>query len=140
MRQCPEVPVGEFAVEALVEQLDIEDFFPGGVELIKVLDDAAAFCQLCQRERGQDVQVAGVRFFDSDVLDKRNLAQHILAFVALVQAVVDGGNGKPPAYLEQHHDRHGEDAIDLPGNACELAARVVIFCQFDGDEDVGLEQ
>lgn len=139
LRQCPEIPVGEFPVEALVEELDIEDLFPRCVKLIKVLYDATAFGQLLQRERRQDVQVAWMRLFDDDVLNQRDLAQHILTLVALVQAAVDRSNGKPPAYLEQHHHWHREDPIDLAGNACELAARVFALGQFDGDKDVGLE-
>ena len=110
------------------------------MKLVEVLDDAAPLGQLGQRERCQDVQMARVRIFDSDVLDQRDLAQHILVVVALVDASVDDGDGKPPADLEQHHHRHGEDAIDLAGDTSELAACVVAIRQFDGDEDVGLEQ
>jgi hypothetical protein len=36
--QRPEIPVGEFAVEALVEQFDVEDFLPCRVEGIEVID------------------------------------------------------------------------------------------------------
>ena len=84
--------------------------------------------------------MARVRIFDGDVLDQRDLAQHILVVIALVQAAVDDGNGEPSADLEQHHHRHGEDAVDLAGDTSELAACVVAIRQFDGDEDVGLKQ
>ena len=38
LRECPEIPVGEFFVEAGVEELDVEDLIPSGVEGVEVLD------------------------------------------------------------------------------------------------------
>ena len=38
LRKCPEVPVRQFAVESLIEQLDVEDLLPGGVEGVEVVD------------------------------------------------------------------------------------------------------
>ena len=43
LRKRPEVPVGKLAVEALVEQLNIEDFFPDRMQLVEILD-AALVC------------------------------------------------------------------------------------------------
>jgi hypothetical protein len=66
--------------------------------------------------------------------------EDVLAIVDLVPAAVDDGDGKPVAVFEYHHDGHGEEAVDLPGDGRELAARVVGAFQLDGDEDVRLEQ
>lgn len=41
---------------------------------------------------------------------------------------------------EDHHDGHGEEAVDLAGDGGEFAPGVVGALQLDGDEDVGFEQ
>ena len=38
LRKCPEIPVGQFAVEAFVQKFDVEDFFPSGVQIIEGVD------------------------------------------------------------------------------------------------------
>jgi hypothetical protein len=40
--------------------------------------------------------------------------------------------------LEDYHDWHGKEAVDLPGDGGEFAAGVVAALQLDGDEDVGM--
>lgn len=42
--------------------------------------------------------------------------------------------------LDQNHDRHGKDAVDLAGNSGELAAGVIAATQLYGEEEVGPKQ
>ncbi len=42
--------------------------------------------------------------------------------------------------LEEHHDGHGEEAVDLAGNGGEFTARVVAALQLDGDENVRFQE
>jgi hypothetical protein len=47
--------------------------------------------------------------------------------------------------LDEHHDGHGEDPVDLAGNSGELAASVGsvdggFAIQLNGEEEVGLEE
>jgi len=38
LRERPEIPVGQFLVETLVEQLDVENLLPSGVQGVEVSD------------------------------------------------------------------------------------------------------
>jgi hypothetical protein len=69
----------------------------------------------------------GMRFGNGDVLDERDLAQHVLGVIAFVLATVDDSEREAITDLEQHHHRHREDAVELAGNAGEFAAGVVTF-------------
>ena len=42
--------------------------------------------------------------------------------------------------LDEHHDRHRKDAVDLAGNAGKLAAGVVAAGQLYGEKEIGAEQ
>ena len=65
---------------------------------------------------------------------------HGLTFVELVSAAVDDGDGEAALVPEEHHDGHGEEAIDLPGDGGEFPASVVAAFKLDGNEDVGFEE
>jgi len=141
LRERPEIPVGQLAVEAFVEQLDVEDMLPRGVESVEVGDGfLLRMDELGQRQRSEDVEVAAVGIGEVDLADEGDLAEHVLALVELVHAPVDDGDGEAALVLEEHHDGHGEEAVDLAGNGGKLAAGVVAALQLDGDEDVGFEQ
>ena len=140
LRKRPEVPVGKLAVEALVEQLNVEDFFPGRMQLVEILDAALVCREFGQREGGQNVQMPRVWLVDGDVLDEGDLAQHIPIFVALVETTVDYRQRQQATNFEQHHDRHGKNAVDLACNASQLASGVITLAQLDGDEHVGLQE
>lgn len=58
----------------------------------------------------------------------------------LVLAAVDDGDGEAGTVLEEDHDGHGEDAVDLAGDGGELAAGVVGAGELDGEEQVGAEE
>ena len=125
MWECPEIPIGKFAVETLVEQLNVEDFFPCSMELVEILDAALVCRELSQRKGGQNVQMPWMWLADGDALDESDLAQHIFVFFALVHTTVDHCERKQTSHFEQHHDRHRKDTVDLASDVCELAARVV---------------
>ena len=42
--------------------------------------------------------------------------------------------------LDEYHDGHGKDSVDLARNVRELATGVVSVFQFDREENVGLKQ
>jgi hypothetical protein len=50
----PEIPVGEFLVEAVVEQLDVEDLLPGSVEGVEVCD--GEFLRVLQLGEGKGLE------------------------------------------------------------------------------------
>ena len=75
-----------------------------------------------------------------DPADEGDFAEHVLALVELVHAPVDDGDGEAALVLEEHHDGHGEEAVDLPGDGGEFAASVVAALQLNGDENVGFQQ
>ena len=52
----------------------------------------------------------------------------------------DDSDGEAVAVLKDHHDGHGEEAIDLAGDSGEFASGVVGTLQLDGDEDVRFQQ
>ena len=137
----PEIPVGQLAVEAFVEQLDVEDLLPRGVERVEVGDGLLLrMDELGQRQRGEDVEVTTVGLGQGDPADQGDFAEHVLALVELVRAPVDDGDGKAALVLEEHHDGHGEEAVDLPGDGGKLATGVVAALQLDGDEHIGFQQ
>jgi hypothetical protein len=137
----PEIPVGEFFVEAGVEQLDVEDLLPRGVEGIEVLDrEFFRVDEIGQRERGEDVEVAAMRLGEGDVADEGGFFEDVLAVVDLVLSPVDDGDGEPVTVFEDHHNGRKEEAIDLPGDSGEFTTGVVTALQFNSDEDVGFVQ
>ncbi len=137
--QCPEIPVCQIPVEPLVQQFDVEDFLPGGVQGVEA-GDGRLLQETGQGDFGQNIQVATVRAGQGDVADDGDLAQHVLFRIALVAAAVDDGDGEQVTVLDEHHDRHRKNTIELPGDGGQLAARVVPVFQFDGEEQVGLKQ
>ncbi len=84
--------------------------------------------------------MAAVGIGEGDVADEGGFFEDILVVVELVPAAVDDGDGESVAMFEQHHDGHWEEAVDLPRDGGEFAARVVGAFQLDGDEDIGFEQ
>ena len=73
-------------------------------------------------------------------MDQRDLAQDIFAFIALVLPAVDDGNGQITRHLEQHHDRHGENAVDLAGDSGQFAPCVITRLELHCKEHIGLKQ
>ena len=93
-------------------------------------DEVGEVMLLVERGEGeveQDLDVGAVRVGDADVFDERDFFQHVLGFVAFVEAAVDDGEGERVAVAEQQHDRHGEELVDLAGDARKLGAGVVGF-------------
>jgi hypothetical protein len=138
---CPEEPVRQLVVKVFVQQFDIENLLPRGMEGVEVGDGLLLRVDKTrQRERGKDVEVAAVGVREVNAADESHFAQDIFALVELVSAAIDDGDGESVAVLEDHHDGHGEEAIDLAGDAGEFASGVVGALQLDGDEDVRFEQ
>ena len=134
----PEIPVGEFAVEAGVEQLDVENLLPGGVQGIEVGNRLfLGVLQLGGGEGDEDVEVAAVRGGEGDVADEGDAAEHVLGLVELVGPAVEDGEGDEVAVLDEHHDGRGEEAVELASEAGEFAARVFALFELDGEEDIG---
>ena len=75
-----------------------------------------------------------------DVPDEGGFFEDILVLVDLVTPTVDDGDGEPFPVFENHHDRHGKEAIDLAGDGGEFAACVFAAFQLDSDENVGLKK
>lgn len=144
LAQGPEVPVGKFFVEAFVEEFDVEDLLPGGVEGIEAVD-ALLFGvdEVGQGKGAEDVQVSAVGGGEADVADDGDFAEHVFFRFAFVGAAVDDGDGEDLFFLlpvlDEHHDGHGEDAVDLPGDGGEFAAGVVGSAEFQREEEVGVE-
>ena len=89
---------------------------------------------------GENVEVATMGLGEVDPADEGDFAEHVLALVELVHAPVDDGDGEAALVLEEHHDGHGEEPVDLAGDGGEFAAGVVATLQLDGDENVGFQQ
>jgi hypothetical protein len=158
LRERPEILVGQLAVEAFVEQLNVENLLPSGVEGVEVGDgELLRVDEIGQREGVEDVKVAAVGMGDGDVADEGGFFEDVLGVVELVPSAVDDGDSEGGvdilvrllagiadrivcATFEDYHDGHGEEAVDLAGDGGEFAAWVVGALQLDGDEDIGFEQ
>ena len=137
----PEIPVRKLLVEAVVEQLDVEDLLPCGVEGIEVPDrEFLRVLQLCKGDGLKDLKVPAMRRDERDVANEGHLLQHILVRVDFVLAAVDDSDGEAAVVLEQDHYGHREDAVDLTRDGRELAARVFAALQLDGKKQVGAKQ
>ena len=75
-----------------------------------------------------------------DVADEGDAAEHVAAGIPLVRAAVDDGEGQPIGVAEQHDDRHGKQAVELPGHVGQRGAGIPCAPQFDGEEQVRFEQ
>jgi len=84
--------------------------------------------------------MGAVRAGEADVLDERDLFQHVFGLFALVQPAVDDRQRERVAMLEQEHGGHAEQAVDGAGDARKLGARVMRFLERDGEEEVGLHR
>ena len=73
-------------------------------------------------------------------MDQRDLAQNVFAFIPLVLPTVDDGNGQITRHLEQHHDRHGENAVDLAGDSGQFAPCVITRLELHRKKYIGLKQ
>ena len=65
----------------------------------------------------KDLKVGADRVGENDILDERDLVQHVLGLVALVQPAIDDGQRERVSMPEQEHRGHGEQAVHGAGNA-----------------------
>ena len=73
----PEIPVGDFEEEPLVEFGTVERLLPGGVERDEI-GEVVLFAERVEGEVGQDFDVGAVRVGEADVFDERDLFEHVL--------------------------------------------------------------
>jgi hypothetical protein len=130
LRECPEIPVGEFLVEAVVEEFDVEDFFPGCVQGIEAVNRLLfGMGEIFEGEGIENIFVTAMGIGERDVADDGGFFEDIFFRPHFVAAAVDDGDGEDGfpigEVLDEHHDGHWEDAVDLAGDGGELAAGVV---------------
>ena len=123
LRRRPLEPLEQLAIEAAVEELDVERPFPRGVQTVEIAD-AVRLDQTGKRELGEDVEVRPVRARGADVLDQGHAIQDVAAVVPPVGAAMDDGQGQGRAVPEQDDHRHGEAAIDGARRLRQLGAAV----------------
>ena len=107
MKPRPVEPVANFAEELFVERLNVEGLLPRGVECDEV-GEVMFLVKGVEGQVEQDFDVRPVGVGEPDVLDERDFFQHVLRFVALVEAAVDDGERERVAVPKQQHDRHRE--------------------------------
>ncbi len=112
----PKIPVGDVAVEALVEFATAENIAPYPLQVHKT-----AHGMLLQNGRQceviQNIQMPPVWLGDVDVFDERDLFEYIAGIITLMHTAVDNGNGEGIAMLKQDEHRHGEVPVELTGDA-----------------------
>jgi len=84
--------------------------------------------------------MAAMRGGERDVADEGDLFENVLICLEFVLPTVDDGDGEQVAMFQHDHDGHGEDTIDLAGDASEFSAGVVLAFQLNGEKEVGLKQ
>ncbi|HOC61076.1 MAG TPA: hypothetical protein PKN70_14060 [Smithellaceae bacterium] len=132
----PEIPVGQFAVKALVEFLGVERFLPGLVQFDKVGEFVNAL-QFIQRQIKKDFKMGAMRTGDGNIFNQRDFFKDILLRIPLMQAAINNGKRQRLAMPEDNHDRHGEDFVYFAGYLRQICARIFRLCQFDGEEKIG---
>ena len=106
MRQSPEIPVGQFSVEALVEQLDVEDLLPGSVEGVEVVDrNPLRVDEVLESKGCENIDMTKVRNCEGNLADDGNLAKNVLDCIALVLSSVDDSNGNDRAIVGDMFNR-----------------------------------
>ncbi|MCI0539937.1 MAG: hypothetical protein L0Z50_32430 [Verrucomicrobiales bacterium] len=138
MCEGPEIPVGHLAIEPFVQGVTGESFLPGlvqpgeVVEMIFVVQDG-------QREVTEDIDVGADRIGKVEILDKRDLFQHVLGLVAFVEAAVYDGERERVAMPEQEQDRHWEQSVNRAGDCGKFGPRIGARLQFEGEKQVALD-
>jgi len=145
LRECPEIPVGQLTVKTLVKQLDVENLLPRSVEGVEVIDrQPLRVDEVGDGEGGEDVEVTAMGLRERDITDDGDLAKDVAGGVTLVLTTVDNSDRKNgllvSEVLYEHHDGHGEDAVDLACNSCEFAPWIVATGQLYGEKEIGAEQ
>jgi hypothetical protein len=138
----PEIPVGDVAVELLVELVGGEALFPRLVESGEVVERVVGL-EFVERKLAEDVHMRTERLAifrsGADVHDERDLFQHVAGGVALARAAMDDAERDGVAVAEQDEGGLWEEAVDLADDAGELGAGVARLRELDGDEEVGVE-
>jgi hypothetical protein len=134
--QRPEIPVGDFLEETLVEFGTVEGLLPRGLEF-RPVGEVMLLVQLGEGEIEQDFDVGAVRVGDPNVFDERDFFEDILRFVAFVETARNDGKGERVAVAEQQHRGHAEEFVDFAGDARKLGAGVFGVLQGDGEEKIG---
>lgn len=141
LRECPEIPVREFLVESLVEELDVENLLPSGVERIEIGEGKLLRVgEVSEGEGCENILMSAVGGNEGNVANEGDFFEHVLIGMDLVLAPIDDGDGETRAVLEKDHDGHGKDSVDLPGDGGKFATGVMGILQFNGEEYVGLQE
>ncbi len=135
----PEIPVGDFQEEPLVEFGTVERLLPRRIELNEI-GEVVLLVERVEGEVSKDFDMSAVRVGEADVFDERDLFQHVLRLIALMQAAIDHCEREGVAMPEQEHRGHGEQAIHGAGDAGKLGAGVVRLRQRDGKEQIRLNR
>ena len=137
--ECPEIPVGNFQKEPLVEFRTVERLLPSGMEGNKV-GEVVPFAKRIKRQVKQNFDVGAMRIGDADVFNQRDFFQHVLGFIAFMQTAIDNGERKRIAMPEQKHDRHREQPVYCAGNAGKLGAGILGLLERNGEEQIRLHR
>ena len=120
--KCPVVPVSQFLVELLVEDLDVQRCHPGFVEIVEAgRGEFLADLMQCHAFQNADMGCVGCAWID--VLDDGNLAvDHVARGIALVATTVDHSQRQQvfqvmPRMPEEQDDRHWKQPVHFSGDA-----------------------
>ena len=75
--QCPEIPVGDFLEEPLVEFGAVERLLPRSLKCNEVAE-AVLFVERIEAKIEKDFDMGAMRIYKADVLNERDLFQHVL--------------------------------------------------------------
>jgi len=87
----------------------------------------------------KNLKMSPVRFRNIDILDQGNFFEYIFLCIFFVPPPVDDRKREFVAELEEHHDRHFKDFIDLSGDLAECGSCVFLVIEFNAEEEVGLD-
>ena len=85
---CPEIPVGDLAVEIVRESVGAESLLPGLVEANKIRN-AEVGIEVVENEVVENFDVRSDGIGEGNVLDERDLFEDITGLVALMEAAVN---------------------------------------------------
>ena len=136
---CPEIPVGDLAIEVVREGERSEALLPGLVQSDKIRN-AEVIAEFLKPEVVEDFEVCPDRIGERDILDKGDFFEDVLGLLALVEAAVDDGERDRVPVPDEHERGHRERLVDCTGDVRECRPVVVAGRKLGSEEEIRLDE
>ena len=120
----PEVPVGDFLVEAVVKRVGVEALLPGLVEGDEVVNGGEGV-EVGEGEVVQNLDMGADGIGKTDILDQGGFFENVAFGLSFVEAAVDDGHGQGVAMAQEHECRHRQRLVDGAGDVGDGRAVVL---------------